>query len=53
MNDFLPVLAFWAAFAVAVASPGPNFAVILRTALSDGRPRATRVALGMVLGEGA
>ncbi|HEY0418483.1 MAG TPA: LysE family transporter [Acetobacteraceae bacterium] len=45
------LLVFWAAFGLAVASPGPNFAVILATATRLGRPAAVRTALGMACGE--
>ena len=45
------VLLFWLAFALAVMSPGPNFAVLLGTALRFGRPAAVRTALGMAIGE--
>ena len=51
MADLAILLAFWAAFALAVASPGPNFAVILGTSVRSGRPAALRVAVGMVIGE--
>src|SRR4051794_30124404 len=43
--------AFWAAFALALVSPGPNFAVLLGTAMQKGRPAALKVALGMAIGE--
>ena len=49
--DLAVLAAFWSAFALAVASPGPNFAVILGTSLRSGRPAALRVAIGMVIGE--
>jgi len=45
------LLAFWAAFALAMVSPGPSFALMLGTALRDGRAAAVRVALGMAAGE--
>ena len=45
------LLAFWAAFALALLSPGPNFAVILGTSLRQGRAAALRVAIGFVIGE--
>jgi len=43
--------AFWAAFALALVSPGPNFAVLLGTAMQKGRPAALKVALGFAMGE--
>ena len=43
--------AFWAAFALALISPGPNFAVLLGTAMQKGRPAALKVAMGMAIGE--
>jgi threonine/homoserine/homoserine lactone efflux protein len=43
--------AFWAAFLLALVSPGPNFAVLLGTAMQKGRPAAMKVALGMAVGE--
>jgi threonine/homoserine/homoserine lactone efflux protein len=43
--------AFWAAFTLALVSPGPNFAVLLGTAMQKGRPAALKVALGMAIGE--
>ena len=43
--------AFWAAFLLALVSPGPNFAVLLGTAMQKGRPAAVKVALGMAMGE--
>jgi threonine/homoserine/homoserine lactone efflux protein len=50
--DELPVLlAFWGAFALAVMSPGPNFAVMLSTALRLGRPAALRLVAGIIIGE--
>ena len=47
------LLAFWAAFGLALISPGPNFAVMLSTALSQGRAAAVWVALGVAIGEAA
>ena len=47
------LLAFWAAFALALISPGPNFAVMLSTALSQGRGAAVWVAFGVAIGEAA
>jgi threonine/homoserine/homoserine lactone efflux protein len=50
--DALPVLlVFWGGFTLAVMSPGPNFAVMLSTALRFGRPAALRLMLGIVIGE--
>ncbi|UEM03712.1 LysE family transporter [Skermanella rosea] len=43
--------AFWAAFVLALVSPGPNFAVLLGTALQRGRAAAVKVAFGMAIGE--
>ena len=43
--------AFWAAFTLALISPGPNFAVLLGTAMQKGRPAALKVAMGMAIGE--
>lgn len=51
MSGFAVLPAFWAAFGLALLSPGPNFAVILGTAATAGRPAATRVAVGMAAGE--
>ena len=42
---------FWGAFALAVISPGPNFAVLLATGTQDGRGPALRTAIGFVIGE--
>jgi len=47
------LLAFWAAFGLALISPGPNFAVMLSTALRQGRAAAVWVALGVAIGEAA
>jgi len=47
------LLAFWAAFALALISPGPNFAVMLSTALGQGRAAALWLALGVAIGEAA
>jgi len=47
------LLAFWAAFGLALISPGPNFAVMLSTALSQGRAAAVWVALGVAIGAAA
>jgi threonine/homoserine/homoserine lactone efflux protein len=51
MSDLPLLLGFWAAFALAVISPGPNFTVLLATSIRHGRGTALRVASGMVLGE--
>ena len=51
MPDLALLFAFWAAFGLALLSPGPNFAVLLGAALADGRAAALRLALGMVIGE--
>jgi threonine/homoserine/homoserine lactone efflux protein len=51
VSDLAILLAFWAAFALALVSPGPNFTVLLGTSLQAGRPAALRVAAGMVIGE--
>ena len=48
----LPVLlAVWAGFGLALLSPGPNFAMLLGTAMRDGRGAALRCAAGMATGE--
>jgi threonine/homoserine/homoserine lactone efflux protein len=48
----LPLLAaFWAAFLLALVSPGPNFALIAGTALREGRRRAVGTAFGLAAGE--
>jgi threonine/homoserine/homoserine lactone efflux protein len=53
--DWPALLAFWVAFALALASPGPNFALMVRVGLGSGRPAALRTALrtalGILLGE--
>ena len=51
MQDAALLFAFWAAFGLAMLSPGPNFAVLLGAALARGRPTALRLAFGMVMGE--
>jgi len=51
MQDVALLLAFWAAFGLALLSPGPNFAVLLGAALAQGRKAALRLAAGMVMGE--
>jgi threonine/homoserine/homoserine lactone efflux protein len=45
------LLAFWGAFTLALVSPGPNFALLLRIGLASGRAPALRTALGIALGE--
>jgi threonine/homoserine/homoserine lactone efflux protein len=45
------LLAFWAAFGLALMSPGPNFAVMLGTAPRQGRGTAILLALGIAVGE--
>jgi threonine/homoserine/homoserine lactone efflux protein len=47
------LLAFWAAFGLALMSPGPNFAVMLGTAPRQGRGTAILLALGIAVGEAA
>lgn len=53
MTDTLPLLLsvalLWSA---AVTAPGPNLFVVTRTSLTNGRPTAMMVALGMSLGAG-
>ena len=49
--DLGVLLAFWAGFALALMSPGPNFALLLGTAARDGRGPAVRAAAGMAVGE--
>ena len=51
MPDLPALLAFWAAFALAVVSPGPNFALMLRVGLGSGRTIALRTVLGIAVGE--
>lgn len=45
------LLAFWGAFALALMSPGPNFALMLRIGLGSGRAAALRTTLGIAVGE--
>ena len=45
------LFAFWAAFALALMSPGPNFALMLRIGLGSGRAAALRTTLGIAVGE--
>lgn len=49
--DFHILLVFWAGFALAVMSPGPNFAMLLGTAAREGRAPAVSAAAGMATGE--
>lgn len=45
------LFAFWGAFALALMSPGPNFAFLLRSGLGAGRATALRATLGIAVGE--
>jgi threonine/homoserine/homoserine lactone efflux protein len=47
------LLAFWAAFTLALVSPGPNFALLLKIGLGSGRQAALRTVLGIAVGEAA
>jgi threonine/homoserine/homoserine lactone efflux protein len=48
----LPALGtFWLAFALALVSPGPNFALMLKIGLTQGREAALRTVAGIGLGE--
>jgi len=49
--DWPALLAFWAAFALALVSPGPNFALMLRIGLGSGRGPALRTTPGIAVGE--
>lgn len=49
--DLPLLLVFWAGFGLAVMSPGPNFAMLLGTAVRDGRGVALSAAVGMATGE--
>ena len=49
--DLPALLTFWAAFALALVSPGPNFALMLRIGLGSGRVTALRTTLGIAVGE--
>ena len=52
MSGHLPMLlAFWAAFGLAVINPGPNFAFMLKVGLGRGRRVALRTVLGIAVGE--
>ena len=48
---WLALMAFWAAFTLALISPGPNFALMLRIGLGSGRTAALRTTLGIAVGE--
>jgi threonine/homoserine/homoserine lactone efflux protein len=48
--DWPALLAFWAAFTLALVSPGPNFALMLRVGLGSGRAAALRTTLGIGVG---
>ncbi len=47
----LVLATFWATVALALVSPGPNFAVMLSTALRYGRGAAWKTAIGIAIGE--
>lgn len=49
--DLAALGAFWLAFALALISPGPNFALMLRIGLGAGRAAALRTTLGIAVGE--
>lgn len=49
--SFAALLTFWAAFATALISPGPNFAFMLKVGLGSGRRAAMRTVLGIAVGE--
>ena len=51
--EFASLLAFWAAFTLALVSPGPNFALLLKIGLGSGRRAALRTVLGIAVGEAA
>jgi threonine/homoserine/homoserine lactone efflux protein len=51
--DPASLLAFWAAFTLALVSPGPNFALMLKIGLGSGRRAALRTVLGIAVGEAA
>jgi threonine/homoserine/homoserine lactone efflux protein len=51
MSDFVLLGAFWAAFALALTSPGPNFFAMMAIAFEAGRPTAIRTAIGITIGE--
>jgi threonine/homoserine/homoserine lactone efflux protein len=49
--DSAALSTFLAAFALALVSPGPNFALMLRIGLVSGRKAALRTTLGIAVGE--
>lgn len=49
--DLAALGAFWLAFALALVSPGPNFALMLRIGLAEGRGAARRTVPGIAAGE--
>lgn len=49
--DVTALASFWLAFGLALISPGPNFALMLRIGLAEGRKPALRTVLGIALGE--
>lgn len=49
--DLMALSAFWAAFTLALISPGPNFALMLRIGMASGRHVAMRTVLGIAVGE--
>lgn len=51
MIDWPGLIAFLATFTLAVMSPGPNFALLLRIGLGHGRRAALRTVLGIAVGE--
>ncbi len=51
MSATAALIAFLMAFALALASPGPSFALLLRTSLRGGRRAAVKVAVGIGLGD--
>ena len=51
--DLAALGTFWLAFALALISPGPNFALMLRIGLAQGRGPAMRTVLGIAVGEAA
>ena len=48
--DLAALGTFWLAFALALISPGPNFALMLRIGLAQGRGPALRTVLGIAVG---
>lgn len=51
MIDWAAILIFLSTFALALVSPGPNFALMLRIGLVSGRGAALRTTLGIGVGE--